>query len=70
LIKNANECNNNVIAVEDHYCNALGSLISSVVKDVHYLCVTDIPRSGKPEELRAKYGIDSEAIAKMVDQLT
>ncbi len=28
------------------------------------------PRSGKPEELRAKYGIDSESIVKMVDQLT
>jgi len=32
--------------------------------------MTDIPRSGKPEELRAKYGIDSEAIVKMADQIT
>jgi transketolase C-terminal domain/subunit len=50
--------------------NALSFFLFSVVKDVHYLCVTDIPRSGKPEELRAKYGIDSESIVKMVDQLT
>lgn len=69
LIENANKCSNNVIAVEDHYCNALGSLISKAIKDVHYLCVTDIPRSGKPEELREKYGIDAAAIVRMAKQI-
>lgn len=69
LFKNARECNNKVIAVEDHYCNALGSLVSSVVEKVRYLCVEDIPRSGKPEELREKYGIDAAAILKMVKQM-
>jgi len=69
LIKNASECKNNVIAVEDHYCNALGSILSSVLHDVCQLCVRDIPRSGKAEELFKKYGIDASTIVKMVEQM-
>lgn len=69
LAQNARECNNNVIAVEDHYCNALGALVASVVEKVRYLCVRDIPRSGKPEELREKFGIDTKSIIDMVKQI-
>lgn len=69
LVENARECNNNVIVVEDHYCNAMGSLVNTVLEKVRYLCVRDIPRSGKPEELMKKYGIDAEAIVKMVEQI-
>lgn len=70
LIKNAKECKNNVIAVEDHYCNAMGALISSVIPNVRYLCVTDIPSSGKPEELREMFRIDAASIADMVKQFS
>jgi transketolase len=70
LIKNAKECNNKVIAVEDHYCNAIGALISSVIPNVRYLCVRDIPRSGKPEELREKFKIDAKSICNMVKQFS
>lgn len=70
LMENARQCNHNVIAVEDHYCNALGAIVSSVIRDVRYLCVRDIPRSGKPQELLKKYGIDASTIVKMVDQIT
>ncbi len=69
LVKHAKDSNNNVIAVEDHYCNAIGSLISSVIPNVVYLCVTDIPRSGTPDELREMFRIDAEAIYDMVNQL-
>ncbi len=69
LIKNASECNNNVITIEDHYCNALGSIVSSVLEKARYLCVKDIPQSGTPEELRERYGIDASAIVKMVKQI-
>ena len=68
LVKHSKECNNNVIAVEDHYCNAIGSLISSVIPNVIYLCVTDIPRSGTPDELREMFRIDAAAIVDMVNQ--
>jgi transketolase len=69
LIKNASECKNNVIAVEDHYCNALGSILSSVLPDVRQLCVRDIPRSGPTEELLKKYGIDASTIVKTAEQI-
>jgi len=36
---------------------------------VHKLAVFEEPRSGKPEELLAKYGIDAAAIAKKVQAL-
>ncbi len=68
LRSNAKDCNNNVIAVEDHYCNALGAVVNSVIERVTYLCVRDIPRSGKPKELLKEFGIDAEAIIKMVEQ--
>jgi transketolase len=69
LIKNGSECKNNVIAVEDHYGNALGSILSSVLPDVRQLCVRDIPRSGPTEELLKKYGIDASTIVKAVEQI-
>ena len=33
---------------------------------VHKLAVRELPRSGKPEELLAKYGIDAHAIVNAV----
>jgi len=69
LLKNARACNNNVVAVEDHYCNAFASILSTVLRDVVYLCVRDIPRSGKPQELLQRYGIDATAIVTMVEQM-
>jgi transketolase len=69
LLKNARECNNNVVAVEDHYCNAFAAVLSTALRDVVYLCVRDIPRSGQPEELLKRYGIDATAIVKMVEQM-
>lgn len=69
LINNAGECHHNVIAVEDHYCNALGSVVSSVLEKVRHLCVRGIPRSGKPEELMARYGLDAATIVKLVKRI-
>ena len=69
LLKNARECNNNVVAVEDHYCNAFAAVLSTVLRDVVYLCVRDIPRSGQPQELLQRYGIAATAIVKMVEKM-
>ena len=66
LIKNAKECKNSVIVVEDHYANGIGSAVSSVLGKIKHLHVKETPRSGKPEELLKKYGIDSTAIIKTV----
>jgi transketolase len=36
---------------------------------VHRLAVTEVPHSGKPEELLSKYGLDAAAIARKVKAL-
>jgi transketolase len=69
LRKHAQQCNNNVIAVEDHYCSVFASILSTVLSDVCYLCVRDIPQSGKPQELLKRYGIDAASIVQLVEQM-
>ena len=70
----AQKTNNIVITVEDHFPEGglgeavAGELSSEGVK-VHKLAVMELPRSGKPEELVAKYGIDSTAIIRTVKSL-
>lgn len=69
LLKNAAECKNRVISVEDHYFGGIGAAVSSVVGKTSQLYVKSIPRSGKPEELRKMCCIDSDAIVKEVKKL-
>jgi len=70
----ARKTNNNVITVEDHYPEGglgdavAGELGAEGIK-VHKLAVCDVPRSGKPEELLSKYGLDAAAIAQKVRSL-
>jgi transketolase len=47
---------------------AAGELSADGIK-VHKLAVTALPRSGKPEELLAHFGIDATAIVKKVKSL-
>ena len=67
----AQKTNNLVLTVEDHYPEGglgdavAGELSADGVK-VHKLAVFELPHSGKPEELLAKYGLDSAAIIKKV----
>jgi transketolase len=66
--------NNQVITVEDHYPEGgLGDTVAGELSAdgirVHKLAIFETPRSGKPEELIAKYGIDSAAIIKKVKGL-
>ena len=67
----AQKTNNTIITVEDHYAEGgigdavAGELSADGIK-VHKLAVRELPHSGKPEELLAKYGIDAAAIVKAV----
>ena len=70
----ARKTNNNVITVEDHYPEGgLGDAVAGEVSAegirVHKLAVRDVPRSGKPEELLAKHGLDAAAIGQKVKSL-
>jgi transketolase len=70
----AQKTNNLVLTVEDHYPEGglgdavAGELSADGVK-VHKLAVFELPHSGKPEELLAKYGIDASAIVKKIKSL-
>ena len=70
----AQKTNNTVVTVEDHYAegglgDAVAGELSSEGIKVHKLAVRELPRSGKPEELLARYGIDVTAIVKAVKAL-
>ena len=70
----AAKTNNVVVTVEEHYAEGglgdavAGELSADGVK-VHKLAVRELPRSGKAEELLAKFGIDAAAIVNKVKSL-
>ncbi|MBX7244849.1 MAG: transketolase [Candidatus Sumerlaeaceae bacterium] len=74
LLASAKETGNLILTVEDHYPEGgIGETVAAALADtdvkVHSICVRELPRSGKPEELVAKYGIDFKAIAAKVRSL-
>jgi transketolase len=65
---------NTVLVVEDHYYDGgLGDAVLNAVAAygvrVHKLAVTEVPRSGKPEELLELYGISARRIVERVKSL-
>jgi transketolase len=63
-----------VLVVEDHYYDGgLGDAVLNAVAthgvQVHKLAVTEVPRSGKPEELLDAYGISARRIVEKVQSL-
>jgi len=74
ILAAAQKTNNTVITVEDHYSEGgLGDAVAGELSvngvKVHKLAVVGMPRSGKPEELIAHFGIDAAAIVKKVKSL-
>jgi len=70
----AQKTNNVIITVEDHYSqgglgDAVAGELSAEGVKVHKLAVSELPHSGKAEELLAKYGIDAAAIVTKVKEL-
>ncbi len=70
----AQKTGNLVLTVEDHYPEGgLGDAVAGELSAdgirVHKLAIRELPHSGKPEELLAKYGIDAAAIVKAVKGL-
>ncbi len=63
-----------VIVTEDHYKEGgIGEMLCSELKnseiEIEFLCIREIPHSGKDEELLEKYEIDSSAIVKTARKL-
>lgn len=73
LVASAQETGGLILTVEDHSDGGIGDAVAGAVAPfgirVHQLAVRELPRSGKPEELLAAYGIDRAAIAEKVRSL-
>ncbi len=70
----AQKTGNVVITVEEHYAegglgDAVAGELSAEGIKVHKLAVRELPRSGKAEELLAKFGIDAASIVRQVKAL-
>ncbi len=60
-----------VLVVEDHYPEGgIGEMILNAIKNtdisMRHLAVNKLPRSGRPEKLMKKFGIDSDSIVKEI----
>jgi transketolase len=74
LEKVAKTSANRIITVEDHYLQGgLGQAVSCALAnkgiEIHCLAVTQLPMSGKPEELLKWAGIDAAAIIAKAKQM-
>jgi transketolase len=74
LLASARAAGSQVITVEDHYSHGgLGDAVQSALSTeripVFKIAVTEIPHSGKPQELIERYGISSKAIVAKVREL-
>jgi transketolase len=69
----AAECGGRVVVVEDHYpAGGLGEAVTAALTGaarVVHLCVRELPRSGKPDELIELYGIGAKSIIAAVKGL-
>ncbi len=67
IISVAQKSGSKIITVEDHYAQGgIGDAVCAALRNhdfvIECLAVHELPHSGKPEELLAKYGIDAGAI--------
>jgi len=73
IIDNALQCGGVIVTIEDHYPEGgLGEAVLSAVAEqpnivVKKIAVSEVPRSGKPEELLHRFGIDAASIAKQTE---
>jgi transketolase len=73
LLKHSRAVKGRVIVVEDHFPHGgLGDAVAAALGGearVEHLCVRELPRSGKPEELLDHYGLSARHIVKAVQGL-
>jgi transketolase len=75
ILAAAQKTGGTVLVVEEHYpeggcAEAVRSALALEDVKVHSLNVMEIPRSGEPQELLEKFGIDRNAIVKKVKELS
>lgn len=72
LVNAVKSCKGNIVVIEDHYIEGglgdavLAALAEIPKKRVKKVGITEIPRSGKPEELLELYGLSASRIAETI----
>lgn len=73
ISREVSETGGRAVVVEDHYpAGGLGEAVAGVLAGkavLKHLCIRELPRSGKPEELLEKYGISAGHIVRAVKEL-
>ncbi len=73
ITKEAGKARNKVVVVEDHFPNGgLGDAVAMALNgkaEIVHLAVKDLPRSGEPDELLEKYGINAKHIKAAVKKI-
>ncbi|MDI6699235.1 MAG: transketolase [Candidatus Saccharicenans sp.] len=73
IVQSVSDTGGRVVVAEDHFeQGGLGTAVALAIPEKKFwkhLCVRELPRSGRPEELLARYGIDAAAIAAAVKSL-
>ncbi len=74
LLACARATNNLILTVEDHYAHGgIGDAVLAAVNadgvKVHKMAVTEIPHSGKPDQLLDRYGLSARHIVEKVKKL-
>jgi transketolase len=73
ILNAAAETGGRVVVDEDHFAGGgLGEAVASALAGkgiLRHLCIRELPRSGKPEELMDRYGISARHIAAAVKEL-
>jgi transketolase len=74
IVREVAETGGRAVVVEDHYAGGgLGEAVAAALAGkavLKHLCIRELPRSGKPEELLDHYGISARHIAQAVRDLT
>lgn len=73
ILKNVAETGGRAVVVEDHFeAGGLGEAVASALAGrarIKHLCVRELPRSGKPDELMDLYGISARHIIAAVKDI-
>ena len=73
ILREVAETGGRAVVVEDHYAaGGLGGAVAEALAGrafLVHLCIRELPRSGKPDELLERYGISASHIARAVREL-
>jgi len=73
ILREVAETGGRAVVVEDHYAaGGLGGAVAQTLAgraSLAHLCIRELPRSGKPDELLERYGISASHIARAVREL-